>query len=215
PASARRAEADWTGCRHLNPSSGLLCRSSPSFRTPTPRRVEAAAFAGLGGEGSVLLPLTRHRRQCSAPDDPALIVPDGVIRQQQVMSIGTSLGDQGGYDVVGAGLRIRQPFDGAEDGAVDRNTVYRPDLATGDSAPGNGTRRRECYVPTVTNDCDCVRCQVDKPFVYSSFCVMHIVSVSLHGGESLPCALEQPGLQEAQLFEDDELGVAELGGAEL
>src|SRR5690606_38036068 len=149
PASARRAEADWTGCRHLNPSSGLLCRSSPSFRTPTPRRVEAAAFAGLGGEGSVLLPLTRHRRQCSAPDDPALVVPDGVIRQQQVMSIGTSLGDQGGHDVVGAGLRIRQPLNRTEDGAVDGDAVYRPDLATGDGAACYRSGRWKRYVPTV------------------------------------------------------------------
>src|SRR5690606_19155167 len=51
PAPARRAEADGTGCRHLNPSSGLLRRSSPSFRTPTPRRVEAAAVAGHVEEG--------------------------------------------------------------------------------------------------------------------------------------------------------------------
>src|SRR5690606_38496064 len=37
PASARRAEADGTRLlRHLNPSS-RFCRSSPSFRTPTPR----------------------------------------------------------------------------------------------------------------------------------------------------------------------------------
>src|SRR5690606_21727446 len=46
PAPARRAEADGSWCCHLNPSSGLLRRSSPRRSVPTPRHVETAAFAG-------------------------------------------------------------------------------------------------------------------------------------------------------------------------
>src|SRR5690606_593910 len=48
PAPARRAEADGAGCRHLNPSSSVMHRSSPRRSVPTPRHVEAAAVAGRG-----------------------------------------------------------------------------------------------------------------------------------------------------------------------
>src|SRR5690606_25628905 len=109
------------------------------------------------------------------------------------MSIGTSLGDQGGHDVVGAGLRIRQPLDRTEDGAVDGDAVYRPDLATGDGAACYRSGRWKRYVPTVTDDCDCVRCQVDKHFVYSSFCVLVPCS-------SLPHHLQVPLMPEAEEF---------------
>src|SRR5690606_22582999 len=79
--------------------------------------------------------------------------------------------DQGGHDVVGAGLRIRQPLNRTEDGAVDRNAVYRPDLATGDGAACYRSGRWKRYVPTVTDDCDCVRCQVNKHCLLLLLCI--------------------------------------------